>query len=244
MRYAIMSDIHSNLSALEEALRVAEEAKVDRYLCLGDIVGYGPSPNECCELVRSLPGMFIRGNHDEAAIQPGKEMWFTPAARACITWTREQLTAENLAFLESLPEQEVVEGAIMCHGSIPNPDLYTTTPEEALLSFQVMGGQLTFFGHTHYAEWFRYNRNSELPVEEPRPRGGFLRLGRDSQFMINPGAVGQPRDGNHQAGFVIWDQTAGTVELLRVDYNVADTQRRMLEAGLPENMALRLGLGI
>ena len=113
-----------------------------------------------------------------------------------------------------------------------------------MISFQAMPGQIGFFGHTHYAEWFHYAGGDELPTEQTRPRGGFLRLVKGSQYMINPGGVGQPRDGNHQASFAIWDQTAGTVEILRVDYNVADTQRRMLEAELPENMALRLGLGI
>jgi diadenosine tetraphosphatase ApaH/serine/threonine PP2A family protein phosphatase len=239
-----LSDIHSNLSALRECLRVAADSNVNRYICLGDIVGYGASPNECCELVRALPGQFIRGNHDEAAIQPGKEMWFTPAARACITWTREVLTDANRDFLESLPPEDHVDGTVLCHGSLPNPDLYTTTPEEALLSFQVMEGRLAFFGHTHYAEWFRYEGGIEPPAEEARPRGGFLKLAADARYLVNPGGVGQPRDGNPQASFAIWDSTAGTVEILRVEYDVVETQKRMFEVGLPENMALRLGLGI
>ena len=113
-----------------------------------------------------------------------------------------------------------------------------------MLSFQMMEGRLAFFGHTHYAEWFRYEGGLEPPAEEARPRGGFLKLDGKSKYLVNPGGVGQPRDGNPQASFGIWDNTAGTVEILRVDYNVADTQRRMFEVGLPENMALRLGLGI
>ena len=244
MRYAILSDIHSNLSALQAALRVAADSRVNRYVCLGDIVGYGASPNECCELVRSLPGLFIRGNHDEAAIQPGKEMWFTPAARACITWTREVLTPQNLEFLESLAPEQSVDGTVLCHGSLPNPDLYTTTPEEALLSFQVMEGRLAFFGHTHYAEWFRYESPLEPPREEARPRGGFLKLDPQMKYLVNPGAVGQPRDGNPQGSFALWDSSTDSVEILRMDYDIPETQRRMFEVGLPENMALRLGLGI
>lgn len=244
MRYAVLSDIHSNFSALQACLRTAADSTVTRYLCLGDIVGYGPSPNECCELLRSLPGVCIRGNHDEAVVQPGKELWFTPAARACVAWTREVLTAENMAFLESLPPEGVVEGAAICHGSLPNPDLYTTTPEEAMLSFRELDGALAFFGHTHYAEWFRYLGGDLPPSEETRPRGGFLRLGVEGKHLVNPGAVGQPRDGNPQASFAIWDTAAQTVEIVRVDYDVADTQRRMFQAELPENMALRLALGI
>jgi diadenosine tetraphosphatase ApaH/serine/threonine PP2A family protein phosphatase len=244
LRYGIISDIHSNLSALEESLTVAREQKVEEYLCLGDLVGYGASPNECCELVRALPAVVICGNHDAAAIQPGREIWFTPAARACILWTREVLTEENRLFLESLSPQAEVAGAILCHGSLPDPDFYTTTPEEALLSFRMMPGPLAFFGHTHFAEWFRFGDGLRVPEESPCPQGGLCMLEPDCQYLLNPGAVGQPRDGNHQASFGVWDTEAGTVEIIRLDYDIAAAQRRMYAAGLPENMALRLALGI
>ena len=244
MRYGIISDIHSNLSALEEVLTVSGRQGVEHYLCLGDIVGYGASPNECCDLVRELPATIICGNHDAAAIQPGREIWFTPAARACILWTREILTDENRAFLESLPPRAEVARAAMCHGSLPDPDFYTTTPEEALLSLRLMEGPLGFFGHTHFAEWFRYGGEAPVPEATSVPHGGVCALEDDYQYLLNPGAVGQPRDGNHQASFAIWDTEAGTVEIIRLDYNIAESQRRMYAVGLPENMALRLTLGI
>lgn len=246
MRYGLISDIHSNLSALEETLKVAEEHQVSEYLCLGDVVGYGASPNECCAIVRSLPGTFIRGNHDEAAVHPGRETWFTPAARACILWTREALTAENREFLESLPMVAQVAGAVLCHGSITDPDLYTTSPEDALQSFRALEGPLAFFGHSHFAEWFVYGDAFSLPQEHLQPQGGRceLQLQDEYQYLINPGAVGQPRDGNHQASFAVWDTEARTVEIIRLDYDIADSQRRIYTAHLPENMALRLSLGI
>lgn len=244
MRYAIISDIHANLSALEESLRLAAERQVDEYLCLGDIVGYGASPNECCDLVRGLRATVICGNHDVAAIHPGREIWFTPAARACILWTREVLTSENREFLRSLKPQEQVGGAVLCHGSLADPDLYTTTPEEALLSFRLLEGPLAFFGHTHFAEWFRFSPALSLPEEFLLPHGGVCRVDPEYQYLINPGAVGQPRDGNLQGSFAIWDTEAATVEIIRFDYDFAEAQRRMYAAGLPENMALRLGLGI
>ncbi len=244
MRYAIISDIHSNLAALQETLQVARDQAVDEYLFLGDIVGYGASPNECCELVRTLPGAAICGNHDVAAIQPGREIWFTPAARACILWTREVLTPENLAFLESLSPRAEVAGAMLCHGSLPDPDFYTTTPEEALLSFRMMEGPLAFFGHTHFAEWYEYGPGLLVPEESACPQGGVCTLRAEFQYLINPGAVGQPRDGNHQASFAIWDTEVEMIAILRLDYDIAAAQRRMYAVGLPENMALRLALGI
>jgi len=244
LRYGILSDIHGNLSALEETLKVAREKQVEEYFCLGDVVGYGASPNECCELVRALPATVICGNHDVAAVRPGREIWFTPAARACILWTREVLTEENRLFLEELSPRAEVAGAALCHGSLSDPDFYTTTPEEALLSFRMMTGPLAFFGHTHFAEWFQLDDGLTIPQEYARPQGGVCVLEPECQYLLNPGAVGQPRDGNRQASFAIWDTEAGTIEIIRLDYDIAATQRRMHAAGLPENMALRLTLGI
>ena len=244
MRYGIISDIHSNLSALEEVLTVARQRGVEDYLCLGDIVGYGASPNECCEIVRGLPATVICGNHDVAAIQPGREIWFTPAARAYTLWTREILTDDNRAFLESLSPRAQVAGAALCHGSLTDPDFYTTTPEEALLSLRMLEGPLALFGHTHFAEWFRYGGETPIPEEYTCPQGGLCKQEPGYQYLLNPGAVGQPRDGNPQASFAVWDTEAATVEILRLNYNIAESQRRMYAVGLPENMALRLGLGI
>ena len=244
MRYAILSDIHANLPALEAVLAVTRKQAVDSYICTGDVVGYGAQPNECCEAVRDLRALVVRGNHDEAAIKVGKEEWFTPAARACILWTREALTAENREFLEELRPARQIEGTHLCHGSLPDPDMYTTTTADALQTFAVMEEPCCFLGHTHYAEWYIYRCDGYLPSQHPRPEGGECTFAEDRLYVVNPGAVGQPRDGNSQASFALWDTEAGRVTIHRISYDVAEAQRRILEAGLPANMAERLRFGI
>lgn len=244
MKYAILSDIHSNLPALTRVLDECERLDVDSFLVTGDVVGYGAQPNECCALVRGLNAVVIRGNHDEAAIKPGKEEWFTSAARACILWTRDVLTADNREFLEELRPTHQLEGAHLCHGSLPEPDMYTTTALEALVTFQMMEEQVCFLGHTHYAEWYTYRGGNRPPSQHPRPEGGELPLAPDRQYVINAGSIGQPRDGNSQASFAIWDKDQALVTIHRLSYDIATAQERILEAGLPANMAERLKYGI
>ena len=244
MRYAVLSDIHGNLTALETTLRRLERESIDGFLCLGDTVGYGPSPNECCELIRSLDPIIVRGNHDHAAVTPGIERWFTPAARACILWTREQLTQQNRDFLLGLEPLGEAQGAHLCHGSMFESDYYTTTVEDAARSFCEMSRPLCFFGHTHYAEWFTEGRDGALPIEHPMPEGGALLAQANRRYLINPGSVGQPRDGNSQASYAVWDTEANTIAIHRVPYNIAATQRGMEAAGLPWNMSTRLTMGV
>ena len=245
MRYAVISDVHGNLVALETVLEELSEAAVDSYLCLGDVVGYGPRPNQCCDLIRELDCVCISGNHDEAAVFPGKEEWFTVPARHCILWTREQLTDSNREFLRSLEPMAMIGDSItICHGSLPDPDHYTTTPADALLTLETMQTPICFFGHTHYAEWFIYGRNDELPSEHPQPRGGTCKLEQGLLYLINPGAVGQPRDGVEMVSYAIYDEEAGEVTIYRVAYDIGRTARQMQEAGLPQSMHARLWLGV
>lgn len=244
MRYAILSDIHANLPALERVLEECEQAGVEAYLCAGDVVGYGPQPNECCERLRELGAVVVRGNHDEAAVVHGKEEWFTTGARRCILWTREVLSAENLEFLAGLLPSRQLDGAHLCHGSLPDPDLYTTTPGEAALTFDLMDEPLCFIGHTHYAEWYIDRADGRLPAHYARPSGGECSLAPGRQYLVNPGSVGQPRDNNSQASFAVWDTTADLVTIHRVSYDIARTQQLIRDAGLPANMADRLRYGI
>lgn len=245
MRYAIISDVHSNLVALETVLEELSGEGVDRYLCLGDVVGYGPRPNQCCDLIQEMECLCIRGNHDEAAVVPGKEEWFTPPARDCILWTREQLTRRNREFLESLEATAMVgEEMTLCHGSVPDPDYYTTTPMDALLSLETMQTPLCFFGHTHYAEWFVYDRKHELPSEHPQAQGGRCELRDGLLYLVNPGAVGQPRDGIERASYAIYDDEAGEITIERVGYDIGKTSQQMAAVGLPESMYARLWLGV
>ncbi len=244
MRYGIISDIHSNLPALERVLAVLAEAAIDTYLCLGDIVGYSAWPNECCELVQDIGAICIRGNHDEAILHPALEDWFNADARACLVWTRAQLREANRDFLAALEPSRALDDMIICHGSIPDPSHYITSPHGALPSFEAMPGRLAFFGHTHYAEWFVQADAAELPEQHSSPGGGTCLLKPGHKYLINPGAVGQPRDDNPQAAFAIYDEPAGRVELHRVDYDIARAQRQMVAAGLPLSMSLRLSLGV
>lgn len=245
MRYAVLSDIHSNLVALQAVLAELADKQIDQYLCLGDIVGYGARPNQCCDTVRELDALCVRGNHDEAAVHLEKAEWFTAPARACILWTREQLREDNLHCLEELPRSRVINDAItICHGSVPDPDHYTVTPVDAMLSFQEMTTPITFYGHTHYAEWFIDSGDGELPDEHPMPSGGSLQLDPDRRYLINPGAVGQPRDGNERASYAVYDDEAYEIVIHRVAYDIAKAALQMQKAGLPEAMYARLWLGV
>lgn len=244
MRYAVISDIHGNLPAWEGVREALAGADIDAYLCLGDIVDYGPWPNECCRVIRELGAICVRGNHDEAIVHPELEEWFNPEARACLRWTRAQLTEENRDFLASLEPIRQLDELTLCHGSIPDPNYYITSSDGALPSLQAMDGSLAFFGHTHYAEWYGQQEDGTLPQQHSCPAGCVCSLEAGGKYLINPGAVGQPRDGNPQAAFAIYDQQAEQVELRRVDYDITAAQQQMRAAGLPPSMSLRLSHGV
>ncbi len=245
MRYAVLSDIHSNLVALEAVLADLADDPIDRYLCLGDIVGYGARPNQCCDVIRDLHAICVRGNHDEAAVDTAKAEWFTAPARACILWTAEQLREDNRALLSSLPPVQIINHRFtLCHGSVPDPNHYTVSPADALLSLAAMTTDIAFFGHTHYSEWFIADSNGRLPSGHPVPAGGRLCLGNGHRYLVNPGAVGQPRDGNELASYAVYDDEAGEVTIRRVSYDIAKTAQQMKAAGLPEAMYARLWLGV
>ncbi|MEI6500274.1 MAG: metallophosphoesterase family protein [Armatimonadota bacterium] len=244
MTYAVLSDIHSNLPALRRVLDECAGLGIEDFLITGDVVGYGAQPNECCEIIRDLRAVVIRGNHDEAAVKPGKEEWFTAGARACILWTREALSDENREFLEELRPSHRLDGAHLAHGSLPDPDLYTSLPQEALRTAEVMEEPICFLGHTHYAEWYTYRGDHRPPTQHSRPGGGEFTLAADRKYVVNSGSVGQPRDGNSQASFVVWDTEAALVTIHRISYDIVAAQQRILDAGLPANMADRLKYGI
>ena len=244
MKTAILSDIHANFQALQRVLEDAARVPVDQYVICGDLVGYGAQPNECCEAIRALDGLVVRGNHDEAAVDPAKEEWFNSAAQACIRWTREVLAETHLQYLRELPCVRQLPGAHICHGSLPDPDLYTTGPMEAMLSFAVMEEDICFLGHTHCAEWYTYRNDNRPPSHSPRPEGGRLALAEGRKYVVNPGGVGQPRDGNSQTSYAIWDDEARSVEIRRLSYDVATAQRLIYDAGLPPSMAERLRYGV
>lgn len=242
MLYAIVSDIHSNL----EALSTVPTVGMDAVYCVGDVVGYGPNPNECCEMVREKHAVTILGNHDAAVIGTMPLEWFNPAAREAAEWTRAQLTAENRLFLESLPLVSRSEHFIMVHGSLSAPERfeYITSPWEARPTFDSMDPfDLCFVGHSHVAEYYA-RKVGEMGADQIMMiGGGIIDLKPGFRYIVNPGSVGQPRDGNPHAAFAVYDTDAQTVEICRVEYPISVTQEKMRSAGLPDPLITRLEYG-
>jgi len=246
MRFLILSDIHANLTALEAAL-AAVEGRWDKAFCLGDVVGYGPDPNEVVDRLRSLPAVTIRGNHDKAGSGLEDAQDFNPVARSAALWTLNHLRPENIEYLRQLPTGPLqVDGIALVHGAVRDEDEYVFGPVQALDGLLEAPAPVTFFGHTHLQGGFSM-RGNKVEVLHFRPAPGkssaTLQLENGTQYLLNPGSIGQPRDGDPRAGFAVADMEHRQVEFWRVPYDVAAVQKRMEEAGLPEPLILRLAFG-
>lgn len=247
MRYLVLSDIHANLEALDAVLAAAPRSAFDRLLVLGDIVGYGADPNAVVERVRALvPDVVIRGNHDKVAAGVEPADGFNHAARMAAIWTFDALTAENRSFLTSLPPGPVVidDQVEICHGSPDDEDEYIFEAVDAIEALRGTSRPVCFFGHTHVAVayWLSatgFDMINASPLE-PELR---IEIVPERRYLINPGSVGQPRDGDPRAAFAIFDSEARVVTLVRVPYDVAGAQAKIVQAGLPEGLARRLALG-
>ena len=246
MRYLIFSDIHANITALDTVLE-ASKGQWDQAVCLGDIVGYGPDPNEAVDRICELGCVTIRGNHDKAIAGLTQAEEFNPVARTAVLWSRERLTAENLEFLSQLRQGPVfVDGFCIVHGSIHDEDEYVFVPPQAIEELRIAPTPLTFFGHTHRQGGFM-QRGAGLGVInfDPSPRNfiGSLPIEEGATYLLNPGSIGQPRDGDPRAAYAIADLDQKKVEFWRVPYDIAAVQNRMFEALLPEPLILRLSVG-
>jgi predicted phosphodiesterase len=246
MRFLVLSDIHANMTALEASLAAAE-GRWDRVVCLGDLVGYGPDPNEVTDRIRALGATTIRGNHDKACCGLANAEDFNPVARRAALWTREQLRAENLTYLQQLPSGPLeVDGISLIHGALRDEDEYVFAPAQALQGLLESPSAISFFGHTHFQGGFSFLDN-KLEVIQLRPGLGVtfaaLQILKQTRYLLNPGSVGQPRDGDPRAAFAVADLNHDVVEFWRVPYDVEAVQRRMLEAELPEPLVLRLAFG-
>jgi predicted phosphodiesterase len=246
MRYLIISDTHANLTALETVLAAAK-GKWDKAVCLGDLVGYGPDPNEVVERVRALEAETIRGNHDKAIAGIEAVDDFNPIARAAVLWTRQQLRPENREYLRELPKgPKSIDDFTIVHGSIYDEDEYVYAPELALDPLKASPTSVTFFGHTHLQGGFTL-RGQELQALHAAPapdrESVQVKIESGTNYLLNPGSTGQPRDGDARAGFAIADLNHQSVEFWRVPYNIGDVQQRMSQAGLPEPLILRLAFG-
>lgn len=246
MRYLVITDIHANLEGLESCLADAAQRGYDATLVLGDIVGYGPDPNAVVDRIRELnPRAIVRGNHDKVAMGMSQADSFHAAARIAAHWMLESLTAENREWLAHLPTGPVaVEGGVeICHGAPFDEDAYIFEELDARQAFDAATESLCFYGHTHFAVAFRLMGDT-LDIVGPAPLGDTtLLLNPAARYLVNPGSVGQPRDGDPRAAYAIYDTEAKRVDLLRVAYGLERTQEKMLRAGLPESLVKRLAVG-
>ena len=247
MRYLILSDIHSNAEALEKCLETAQ-GRYDETLCLGDLVGYGPDPNSVVDRIRDISRIILRGNHDKACCGITNAGDFNPLARLATLWTRQELTPEHTNFLRNLPTGPVdLEGFELVHGSPRDEDEYLFDARGALEALRHQRSQAVFFGHTHYQGGFLLNPNGQLEVIHNSSENDgctlTLTLEDNSRYLINPGSVGQPRDGDWRAAFAIFDSDQRRVEYYRTPYDLPATQAKMHNAALPEPLIKRLEIG-
>ena len=236
MRYALVSDIHANLEALTAVLKTIDAERVDKIVSLGDLVGYYTNPNECLEIIRGRAIESVAGNHDRAASGLKEPTWFSDSAKRGIVWTREHLTAESTQFLATLPLVKLIdERFLIVHGALhpqPNEDRYLASRTEANRSFSALmrsdsNTNLCFFGHTHRRIAYEYldGMLSEIADEE-------VTLKPRAYYLVNPGSVGQSRDGDPRASFLIFDADKAAVRFHRVAYDLVACHRKAGEAGL------------
>lgn len=240
MRYAIFSDIHSNLQALEAVLAAYRQEKIDRYFCVGDIVGYAANPIECIKAVEKTDAVIVAGNHDWASVDLTDIEYFNPVAKQAVLWTKTVLGEKEKTFLKNLPLVYKDETFFLVHGTLDNPEdfFYLSDTYSAIGTFNLMEKNLLFVGHTHIAGIFveSERRVSYLETEK-------LKLSSDKHYIVNVGSVGQPRDGNPKASFCIFDSDTSVVEIRRVDYDIKEAQKRIIDAGQPSYLADRLLIG-
>lgn len=246
MRLAIIADIHSNLEALESVLDHIRREDVDQLLNLGDLVGYNASPGDCLALLRSRTDIRnLAGNHDLALLEPERAQAFNIIAYQALMWCREQVDGEDLEFLRSLPLNLETSGYWACHGTPTSTDAYIAYHFQGKRVLTALskspGVRLCFFGHTHRrALWYRDIRGKVALQEITAPK---VNLCREGHYLINPGSVGQPRDGNPEAAYAIFDDEEFSVHFKSAPYDISGAQRRILAAQLPPYLAERLALG-
>lgn len=245
MRYLIFSDIHSNLEAFEKLLTFKKVHNIDKFLFLGDLVGYGADPNETIQLFRGIKEIhYIRGNHDKVVANLESSSLFNPVAALSAEWSKVQLAGDNQEFLKSLKKgPEIVDHFIsLCHGSTFDEDYYVFSMFEAVESFRFMETSIGFFGHTHFPIIYLL-RNEKIDIV-PLIQNNKIKLDANTRYLINPGSIGQPRDKNPDPSFMVLDSTKRELTFIRYPYDLKKTQAKIREAGLPEILASRLESGI
>jgi len=239
MRYAVIADIHANLEALEVVLNDAKAQQCTHYCCVGDVVGYNANPKECLDIVRSMGMPVVKGNHDEYCSTEENLEGFNPHAAEAVSWTRKQLNPDDRKWLREFKYIRLVASFTMVHATLDGPQRwgYVFDRLAAAASFTYQNTAVCFFGHTHVPLAF---------VRDSVVRGGTyskFRVEPGKKYFVNVGAVGQPRDGNPKAGYVVYDLNESTIELRRLDYDIPKAQKKIMEAGLPQRLADRLAVG-
>jgi predicted phosphodiesterase len=235
----ILSDIHANREALEAVLADARGG-YDQIVCLGDLVGYGADPNWAVEWTRAHAAAVVRGNHDKACSGQDVMEQYNPAARASVTWTRAALTPENAEYLRNLPRGPLrFENFDLVHGSPADEDEYLITPADVVPAREFLGAPATFFGHTHVQGGFLVARGGVRRIMSET-----VELEPDHLYLLNPGAVGQPRDGDPRAAYALFWPEKRLVEYRRVTYDIPQAAAKILAAGLPDTLAARLYEGL
>ncbi len=239
MRYAIIADIHANLEAFQTVLEDIKAQGCTHYACLGDVVGYCANPKECLDIVRDMGMPCVKGNHDEYCSTEEDLEGFNPHAAEAVNWTRQQLTQEDRQWLRDLKYLRLVATFSIVHATLDGPQRwgYVFDKLAAAASFTYQNTSVCFFGHTHVPVAF---------IRDSVVRGGTyskFKIEPGRKYFINVGSVGQPRDGNPKAAYVVYDLDEATVELRRLDYDIPAAQSKIRAAGLPERLAERLAHG-
>ena len=244
MRIAVFSDVHANLEALEAFFEHASSRRVDSFMCLGDIVGYGADPNACIDLLKSLKNIgFILGNHDHAAVSPAYSMG-GDAWRA-IRWTKVELTEQNLAFLKTMEISRTIGDELYCHANPYRPLewYYVEEREYISRSFARSKAKILFIGHTHVAAAITRKNFFCIYVRMPQDLT-VVPAAELNRQIFNCGSIGQPRDGDPRASYLIYDSGRRVVEFHRAAYDIEKAAAKIIAAGLPESLALRLAKGL
>jgi predicted phosphodiesterase len=239
MKYAIIADIHGNLDAFQVVLDDIRAQKATHIVCLGDVVGYNAQPKECLDIIRQMNIPCVKGNHDEYCSTNNHLDGFNPHAAEAVHWTRSQLTDDDKQWLHELKFSRMAANFTMVHATLDAPERwgYVFDKLAAAASFPYQNTQMCFFGHTHVPVAF---------MRDTVVRGGTyskFKVDPSKKYFINVGAVGQPRDNNPKCAYVIYDMDAQTIELRRLEYDIASAQKKILAAGLPERLAERLAFG-
>jgi predicted phosphodiesterase len=245
VRYLILSDIHANWHALRAVLEDANNA-YDRVVCCGDLVGYCADPNRVVDWARENVHSIVRGNHDKACAGLDDLEWFNPIARASSEWTTQNLTSANLSYLRDIPKGPLsVNGYSILHGSPADEDEYLIAAHEVAQVGQLLETNVSFFGHTHIQGGFLLVRQGilRIPKTPPHHTSQTLEFENDVRYLINPGSVGQPRDGDPRAAYILYDGSERMLTYRRVPYDVEGAKSRIRDEKLPDILANRLSAG-